>query len=210
LNARVEEIRKVGDKFQMHGSVADQKIKVTHILPYDHVITCTGFKFDTSLFEESIRPDLCSKNKFPLQRPNWESKKSDNLYFAGTITHLLDVYKSASGFIHGFRYNVELLGDYLLYKYQNFPLPHVILANSEEVGKKILQRANSYSGMFLQQNFVCDAIAPNEDGTFTYYEGSTTHLATQEVFKNNPHYYIVTLSFGECLPDTYAGQRLFF
>jgi hypothetical protein len=70
--------------------------------------------FDNSIFDEEIRPCLCAKKKFPLQNGNWECTKAKNMYFAGTITHILDIYnKSASGFIHGFRYTAKVLAMYL-------------------------------------------------------------------------------------------------
>jgi folate-dependent tRNA-U54 methylase TrmFO/GidA len=72
-----------------------------------------------------LKPDYCVKGKFPLMKGNFESKKSDNLFFAGTITHILDLYSAASGFIHGFRYNSVILAKYLAFKNHGTPLPSV-------------------------------------------------------------------------------------
>ena len=38
---------------------------------------------------------------------------------------------------------------------------------------------------------------PKEDGKFTYYDNLTLPMATQDIFKDLDHYYIVTISLGE-------------
>mmetsp|Transcript_43620 Transcript_43620/g.42127 ORF Transcript_43620/g.42127 Transcript_43620/m.42127 type:complete len:113 (+) Transcript_43620:989-1327(+) len=109
---------------------------------------------------------------------NFEHKKSPNLYYCGTLTHILDLYSAASGFIHGFRYNSQILAKYLAYKNHGIPLSQKEINSEAEFGEHFLKRVSYDSGMFLQQNFVCDVIVPKGDGKFTYYDRLTIPMAT--------------------------------
>jgi len=44
------------------------------------------------------------KSKYPKIDHSYESADYPGLYYAGAVTHSLDLRKSAGGFIHGFRY----------------------------------------------------------------------------------------------------------
>lgn len=48
------------------------------------------------------------KAKYPLIKFNYESMDAPGMFFIGTVTHSLDMRKSAGGFVHGFRYTGEL------------------------------------------------------------------------------------------------------
>src|SRR5690606_3482051 len=71
-------------------------------LIYDEIIICTGFKFDTSIFDKNHQPEMTIMDKFPKQKSNWESNNIPGLFFAGTVTQMRDYKKFTSGFIHGF------------------------------------------------------------------------------------------------------------
>ena len=73
---------------------------------YDRVIACTGFRFDDSIFDQNCRPKLNDNDRLPAQTSQWESINVPDLYFAGTLMQERDLKRAASGFIHGFRYNV--------------------------------------------------------------------------------------------------------
>eukprot|EP01138_Halocafeteria_seosinensis_P004227 gb/GECG01004323.1/.p1 GENE.gb/GECG01004323.1/~~gb/GECG01004323.1/.p1 ORF type:complete len:1199 (+),score=106.52 gb/GECG01004323.1/:1-3597(+) len=76
---------------------------------YDIVIACLGWKFDTSLFNESALPALDKMEKFPIITPRYESVNNEGMYFVGTASHSIDVRVAAGGFIHGFRYTARAL-----------------------------------------------------------------------------------------------------
>ena len=80
---------------------------------YDVVIRCLGFKFDDSIFDQSIKPQLY-KNKVPLITDNFQSLNVENLYFGGSITQYLGYRKGTYGFIHGFRYVMKYISNILL------------------------------------------------------------------------------------------------
>ena len=64
-------------------------------------------------------------DKFPLLSNMWESSVK-NLFFIGTSMQSID-REAASGFIHGFRYNIRTLCNLLQERYLKVPLPRVTL-----------------------------------------------------------------------------------
>ena len=52
------------------------------------------------------------KSKYPRIDHGYESLDYPGLYYAGTVTHSLDLRKSAGGFIHGFRYTGKYIHIY--------------------------------------------------------------------------------------------------
>ncbi|XP_070571650.1 FAD-dependent oxidoreductase domain-containing protein 2-like [Ptychodera flava] len=106
--------------------------------PYDYVIMCTGWNYvDTSLFADNCKPGMSlimsnvnSHNeeggKYPLLKTNWESENVENLFFMGTSMQAID-RQAASGFIHGFRYNVRTMHRQMEERYQGVPYPVKLL-----------------------------------------------------------------------------------
>lgn len=80
---------------------------------YDAVISCAGWKLDTSPFDAAVRPELTATGKHPATTPLFESVNVPGLYFAGTLMHGRDAKRSSGGFIHGFRYLVRALHRHL-------------------------------------------------------------------------------------------------
>ncbi|MFC0112373.1 NAD(P)-binding domain-containing protein [Kibdelosporangium aridum] len=64
LDGDIVGVRKDGDKFiaSVSFSRADEVVKD---IPYDRVIACTGFRFDTSIFAENCTPELVIKGPLP-------------------------------------------------------------------------------------------------------------------------------------------------
>lgn len=67
--------------------------------PWCYLISCSTFKLSHG---QGI------KVKYPLIKFNYESMDAPGMFFIGTVTHSLDMRKSAGGFVHGFRYTGEL------------------------------------------------------------------------------------------------------
>ena len=80
----------------------------THLGPVDRVLGCTGWVFDTSIFDEATAPAMWTR-RYPGLTPGFESTNVPGLFFAGTLMHGRDHRKSSGGFIHGFRYLVKFL-----------------------------------------------------------------------------------------------------
>jgi thioredoxin reductase len=146
-------------------------------LAYDRVITCTGFRMDSSIFADGCMPALTINGRFPALTSEWESINVPGLYFAGTLTQSRDFKKHTSAFIHGFRYGIRALVRMLDQKYHGIEWPHRSLpiesatlvgsaSVADAVADAVLARINRTSALFQQFGFLCDVITP--DGR--YYE----------------------------------------
>ncbi len=197
VNADIEKIEKKGDHYNVTiaYTLANKEVEV---LQYDHIICCAGFKFDASIFDDTCKPKLAIKNRFPKQNEHYESVNIPDLYFAGTIMQMRDFKKKQSGFIHGFRYNVQFLAQYLENKYYNTKWPHEVIANDpKSLTEALIKRANSSSSLWQQTGYYCDAIAFDENlGKFKYYKCLPKDYALNEAFKNTKHVFLLTLEFG--------------
>jgi hypothetical protein len=134
-------------------------------LAYDRVITCTGFRMDSSIFAADCRPELTINDRFPALTAEWESVNVPGLYFAGTLTQSRDFKKYTSAFVHGFRYGVRALARMLEQKYHGIDWPSRTVPH-ERLADAVLDRINRTSALFQQFGFLCDVVTP--DGR--YYE----------------------------------------
>lgn len=130
------------------------------VLTYDHVIACTGFQFDNSIFAEDIQPSLRHFDKFPVMTGEWESENVEGLFFAGTIMQSCDYKKTMSGFIHGFRHNVKCLAELIVARLNGADYPTVTTPLTQpELRDAIINRISTASGIFLQPSFMADVIS---------------------------------------------------
>ncbi|NRN27474.1 NAD(P)-binding domain-containing protein [Photorhabdus heterorhabditis] len=89
----------------------------------DDVIVCCGFNYTLSdIFDmNTVRPDVDEKGKYCLLTSSWESVNVPGLYFIGTSMRVNDP-DAASGFVHGFRCNIQALGNIIAEKYHGIAL----------------------------------------------------------------------------------------
>ncbi len=167
-------------------------------LAYDRVIICTGFRFDDSIFDESCKPNLVINDRFPNQTSEWESTNIKHLYFVGVLTHMRDYKKKQSGFIHGFRYNIQALHHILEQKYHNRKLPYSTLKlNPNALTEAIIDRVNRSSALWQQTGFLCDLIVISEENKIAkYYQNLPEDYIHQSKYGKYKHYYIISLDFG--------------
>ncbi|WP_019499189.1 NAD(P)-binding domain-containing protein [Pseudanabaena sp. PCC 6802] len=183
-------------------------------LIYDRVIVCTGFRFDTSIFDETCLPELTINNRFPRQTSSWESTNVKDLYFAGVLMHMRDFKKKASGFIHGFRYNIRALYRVFEQKYHQQAWPcRKLEPTATSLTEAVLQRVNRSSALWQQTGFLCDLIVvPGSGEAAQYYEEVPTDFIHDSEWGQSEHYYTVTLEFGydilETIPDPFAIPRV--
>ncbi|MDT8909555.1 NAD(P)-binding domain-containing protein [Amycolatopsis sp. PS_44_ISF1] len=169
LDGDVREITKDEDGYRVKFAFfrADEVIKE---LRYDRVIACTGFRFDSSIFDEDCRPRLTIDDRFPAQTSSWESVNVPGLYFAGTITQVRDFKKATSAFIHGFRYGVRALSKVLDERYHGVEWPHTVLkAGTADLVDAVITRINRTSALYQQFGFLADVLTV-ERGQARYYE----------------------------------------
>jgi thioredoxin reductase len=196
LDATVDRIERVGDEFLV--TLSYSRRDKTNQLAYDRVITCTGFRMDTSLFDASCRPELTINDRFPALTSAWESVDVPDLYFAGTLTQSRDFKKHTSAFIHGFRYGIRALSRILDRRYEGLGWPHAELpAEPGQLADAVLGRVNRSSGLWQQYAFLCDLIEVTAGGTGArYYEEVPIDHVLDGGFGAADGFYTVTLEYG--------------
>jgi thioredoxin reductase len=213
LNAFIEKIEKRDDKYVVSFAYTHANGEQEDLV-YDRVIVCTGFRFDTSIFDASCRPELAINDRFPRQTSAWESTNIKDLYFAGTLMHMRDFKKKASGFIHGFRYNIRALHRLFEQKYHQKAWPSQLMEpTSESLTEAIIQRVNRSSALWQQTGFLSDLIViPKPGEAARYYEDMPTDYIQDSEFGQNGHYYTISLEFGyeilNASPDPFSIVRV--
>jgi thioredoxin reductase len=207
LDAAIEGIEKRGAKYVVSVSYSHAHGEREE-LRYDRVISCTGFRFDTSIFDASCTPELAIDDRFPRQSSAWESTNVEGLYFAGALMHMRDYKKHTSGFIHGFRYNVRTLVRLLDACHHGRPLPRRAVAPTVDgVMEAVLERVNRSSALWQQFGFLCDVVVVPEEGDAEYFEELPVDYVHDGALGRSGHYYVVTLEFGKVVGDPFAVER---
>lgn len=196
LDARVDDIRRDEKGFIVdftYTHAMDEKRTVR----YDRIILCTGFRFDTDIFAPDSQPECCINGRFPAQTTEWESTNVAGLYFAGTLMQARDYRKTMSGFIHGFRYNVQALSHILVAKYEGKAYPHEILPTTvEALTKHVVYRINHGSAIFQQPGFMGDVIMVDDDCT-RYYNDMPLDYVRQGALGEHSAYFTISLEYGD-------------
>jgi thioredoxin reductase len=212
IDSHIQEIRKEGDEYVVTFQ-SGHAFEETDVVRYDRVLLCAGWQMDASIFDETCRPELAIDNRFPAQTSEWESTNIPDLYVAGTLMHMRDFKKKQSGFIHGFRYNVQLLAQILDRKYEQQEIPCASIAgDAETLTAALLATINRSSALWQQTGFLCAAVRINDDGTATYYDPVSVDYVHDQLLGEHDHYYTLTLEFGldiiMAAPDPFALPRV--
>ena len=197
LNASIEKIKNKNGKFEVLVSYSNANDETEYLL-YDRVITCTGFRFDDSIFDNSCKPKMTIDDRFPALTSEWQSVNVNSLYFAGTLMQMRDYKKTNSAFIHGFRYNVSTLHHIFDYKYEGKSWPHKQFnSTSENLTDIVIERLNETSALWQQFSYICDLIVIScDDNTAYYYYELTMDYVQDSEFGQYDHYYIISLEYG--------------
>jgi thioredoxin reductase len=164
------------------------------IYEFDDIIICTGWKFDTSIFNFDI--DLTSNNKYPVISHNYESSNNKNLFFIGSLMHSLDFKKSSGGFIHGFRYlikyffNLNYDNKYNINKFNS----------TDSLVDHVVYKINETSPMYQMYGQLCDIFyLDSNDNSYKYY--NDVHF---DFYKNsniarisNTYIFVIKLEYGK-------------
>lgn len=208
IDGSVDHIVKDGEGFQVEiGYSHAMGQKTTRY--YDHVIVCTGFRFDDSIFDENCKPDLTIRDRFPKQSTAWESENVPDMYFAGTIMQACDYKKTQSGFIHGFRNNIRALSWLLEERYYDKPWPaDTFPATPSGLTEKIVERLGLGAGIFQQPGFLSEVFVINDStGLGRHYrEVRCDHIPNSHLAEED-HYYVVTLEYGRHHDNPLAVER---
>ncbi len=161
---------------------------------FDHVILCTGWKFDNSIFNFDVSTKF--NDKYPAISYNFESINNDNLYFIGSLMHSLDFKKSSGGFIHGFRYliqhffNLNYTEIYDINKFSNVNL----------LVDHILYKINNSSALYQMYGVLSDIFFLDNDNNYLYFNNVPKNFVKTSILKiPNKIYFILTLEYGKDL-----------
>lgn len=178
-------------------------------LKYDRVILCTGFRFDTSIFDESCKPELRSCGRLPMMTDEWESTNIPHLFFAGTLMQMRDYKKYMSSFIHGFRYNIRALTRQLEARYHDTPWPRrSVHLDEASLCDAVLARVNRSSALWQQPGFLCDLVDLDSSGQSGGYLEELPVDHARRAFMNQGRWLMVTLEFGPMMDDPFSAKRV--
>ena len=164
---------------------------------YDIVINCTGWRFvPERLFAPEVTPDSWYNGKYPALTPRWESANVQNLYFIGGAMVGNDK-KSASGFIHGYRYNIRVLSNLLEEQYEGVPFPTNVMDTFEwdTIADHVYQRSSISAALFQLYGTLCDVIVVDEERRVTVLqELPLAHVPEMDF--GDSHVFTLSLEFG--------------
>lgn len=176
-------------------------------LYYDRIIYSTGWHYtQPDIFDAEINPEVCAEDKYPVLNATWESTTPD-IYYIGAPMAARDK-KSASSFIHGFRYNIRTLYHILENKYEDAPLKSKVwpLTNGEELKAFIedqIIRMSTTDALFQLFNFLCDALVFSPGQVEVFYDLPKDYVLENERFTSADQLLIMNLEFGfENYPET--------
>lgn len=168
---------------------------------FDEIINCTGWSFDTSIFDDNIKPYLSYNNKYPMMYSDYSSPNVPNLFFIGSLMHFNDYKLSSGGFIHGFRY---LIDNFVKINITDFT--YITLNNLNELSNQFKKRINTSSALYQMYGNLCDVFYyDNDKNVFIYYEETPINyllstLNTKIKVPENITTFILTLEYGSKQP----------
>lgn len=169
----------------------------------DHVLLCTGFEFDAGIFDEGCAPAMRGDGKLPMMTPEWESTNLPNLFFVGTLMAVRDYKKTMSGFIHGFRHNIEALDQIFDRRFRggDWRRRQTVARTSDAIARALIERLSVGADTFLQPGFLCDVLVVPPQGEVTLLHGMPVDYAHRYERKPGCRYYLATLEYGEGTHD---------
>ncbi len=209
LDARIQKLeqRPEGIIAHIEYSHADGQ---TMQLIYDRVLLCTGFRFDSSIFDDTCRPTLFNKGKLPAMTSEWESTSAKDLYFAGTLMQMRDLHKTMSNVIHGFRFNILFLSQLFAYKYHRQAWPcRALPIDPAAITLRMLVRASRGASLFLQPGFLGDlCVISRQDQKAFYIENISLDYLRHMPHNENEHYYTLSLEYGRYTGNATSPRHL--
>ena len=158
---------------------------------FDHIILCTGWKFDTSIFDFPVKAE-----KYPTITHKYESVNNPNLFFIGALMHSIDYKKSSGGFIHGFRYlikNFININYNIPYEINTFDKNDVI-----KISEYIYNKINSSSALYQMYGHICDFFYYDylKKEIIYYNNVNLTSVYSKYIDYNSDIFMILTLEYG--------------
>jgi hypothetical protein len=149
-------------------------------LEFDEVICCTGWRFNTNIFDFPVA--MSANQKYPALTPSFEMRGHSNLFCIGSIGHAADFKKSSGGFIHGFRYLIRELYNMVFLKKVNqtlFPA-----GDLEAITRQMITNANESSALYQMHSQLADIVYWNPATKSIHYIPHTFPNYANAVLKN--------------------------
>ena len=165
---------------------------------YDYVIRATGWNYvDSSIFDENVMPQMDKEAKYPLLDERWETTVP-NMYYIGAAMASRD-RKAASGFVHGFRHNIQVLYNMIRESDYETPLPTMEFPLDTEqdlvnLSNFLIQRISTNAGLYQLNGFLCDAMVLHH-GKMVIYPELPVEYAKKR-FASEKNLIISTLEYG--------------
>jgi thioredoxin reductase len=193
-NAHIERIEKTQNGYDVtvyYTKTDNERL----VISVDHVLACTGFHMDSSIFAETVAPKLIYGGKFPALTSEWESVNVKDMYFAGCLMHGNDYRKSFSGFIHGFRYNVQALSKMFEIKYHQAKWPSTVVSgNPRELAERLLNDLVNTVALFQQPEFFGNILNLTAQEN-TYFQDVPIEYVTYSLFPKSSRYVLISLEY---------------
>ncbi|XP_067937760.1 FAD-dependent oxidoreductase domain-containing protein 2-like [Watersipora subatra] len=167
-------------------------------MEYDQVITCMGWKYvRPEMFDDTIKIETVRDGRYPKLSNCWETD-TENLFYIGTTMASIDK-QSASGFIHGFRYNIRTLFNLLEQRFFNKPFPHFVMGckNLQAIADKVIERSTVADSIYQMNGFLCDVMTIDDKSCIRYFTDlPVKHVMEIPEFRAAQHVFIIYLAYG--------------
>jgi thioredoxin reductase len=165
----------------------------------DRVLLCTGFRADFDVFDESCRPRPRACGRLPAMTCEWESVDVPDMFFVGTLMHSRDYRRTMSGFIHGFRHNIEALVKMLERRDRGGPWPDVrdVPAAGDALAEEIIGRLSTSAPLMLQPGFMSDVIVQGGGDAAGYLRDVPVDYVRERLMTEHHRLLMVTLEYRE-------------
>jgi len=178
-------------------------------IEYHDVIYCTGWQYvDPTLFDDRCAPRLTVNGKYLELSPWWETSIS-GIYCVGTSMQARDK-KAASGFLHGFRYNVRALHRRIEDQIYGVPYPRLVMPLEDErtlvaATDVLLRRLSTTSGLYQQFSVLGDVVTFTEREVIMRAEVPIAHAVNSDEYRDSwdDVFTIMSLEYGF---DRYSGR----
>lgn len=163
----------------------------------DDIILCTGFRFDSQVYGAGAEPTLRHCGRLPLMTCEWESVNVPNMYFVGTLMQSRDYHKTMSGFIHGFRHNIEALDLILQCKEgKSWGAQQSLDMDARPLSELLVERLSTSAPLLLQPGFIVDVVVVNRhSATLKYLRDVPMDYAMERLLPSEPLAYAVSLEY---------------
>lgn len=202
LNPRVRKIERTSTgtlvtthEYDYPTSQVPGTLKLTR--EYDIIVRCCGWRWvQESLFSPEVRPEISSNGKYPILTPTWQSANVPDVYFVGGVMGGNDK-QSASGFVHGYRYNIRVLSRLIEERYEGVPYPKAIMGafQWDAIADRLYERVSLSPALFQLFGTLCDVFVVDNHGGVSIQEELPLATVNETDF-GDAHVFTLTLEFG--------------